>query len=110
MNELGVVELEFDRDLVATRYEEDRALGALILVDRLTNRTVGMAVIDRVGELSHPRSRWLPSRVDRMWLLGGAVVGTLAAALTRDLVVASALGLAELALRPILRRLAEGRR
>jgi sulfate adenylyltransferase subunit 1 (EFTu-like GTPase family) len=110
MNEIGVVDLEFDRDLVAARYEEDRTLGALILVDRLTNRTVGMAVFDTVGEQSPPRSRWLPSRADRVWLLGGAVIGTLTAALTRDLVAASALGLAELALRPVLQRLAERRR
>jgi sulfate adenylyltransferase subunit 1 (EFTu-like GTPase family) len=111
MNEIGLVDLEFDRKLVAAAYDEDRMLGALILVDRLTNRTVGMAVIDTVGEPpdARRRSRLLPSRRHGVWLLGGAVIGTLAAALTRDLVLASTLGLAELALLPVLDRFMEAR-
>ena len=112
-NEIGSVELTFDKPLVLTPYGEDRTLGALILVDRLTNRTVAMAVVDKVGadtparrrSLSHLWTRPAPAR-----LAGTAVIWTLAAALTHDFAVASVLGLADVFLRPIVETLVPVRR
>ena len=47
MNELGLVQLAFDKRLVTADYAETRALGSFILIDKLTNETLGMGVIDQ---------------------------------------------------------------
>jgi len=46
MNDIGVVNLSLDRLLPFEPYDRCRQLGSFILVDRLTNQTVGAGMID----------------------------------------------------------------
>ncbi len=46
MNEIGVVNLSLDRPAPFESYDKCRRLGSFILVDRLTNQTVGAGMID----------------------------------------------------------------
>jgi bifunctional enzyme CysN/CysC len=46
MNDIGVVNLSLDRAVPFEPYETCRRLGSFILVDRLTNETVGAGMID----------------------------------------------------------------
>ena len=46
MNEIGVVNLSLDRPAPFESYDRCRRLGSFILVDRLTNQTVGAGMID----------------------------------------------------------------
>ncbi|MGB0066229.1 MAG: adenylyl-sulfate kinase [Terracidiphilus sp.] len=46
MNEIGVVNLSLDRAAPFESYDRCRRLGSFILVDRLTNQTVGAGMID----------------------------------------------------------------
>jgi bifunctional enzyme CysN/CysC len=45
-NEIAVVNISFDRPVPFAPYEESRALGGFILVDRLTQDTVGVGLVD----------------------------------------------------------------
>ncbi|MGE0582903.1 MAG: adenylyl-sulfate kinase [Steroidobacteraceae bacterium] len=45
LNDIGVCELALDRDIVFAPYAEDRALGGFVLIDRVTNATVGAGLI-----------------------------------------------------------------
>ena len=45
LNDIGVCELELDRGIAFEPYEQDRALGGFILIDRLTNNTVGAGLL-----------------------------------------------------------------
>ncbi|RFC64118.1 sulfate adenylyltransferase subunit CysN [Fulvimarina endophytica] len=49
MNEIGKVTIAFDRPPVATTYEENRELGAFILIDQLTNETVALGVVKEIA-------------------------------------------------------------
>jgi bifunctional enzyme CysN/CysC len=46
LNEIGVCEMQLDRDLVFEPYAVNRSLGGFILIDRLTNNTVGAGLIN----------------------------------------------------------------
>ena len=46
LNDIGVCELELDRAIPFEPYTENRALGGFILIDRLTNNTVGAGLIN----------------------------------------------------------------
>ncbi len=46
LNDIGVCELELDRAIAFERYAADRTLGGFILIDRLTNNTVGAGMIN----------------------------------------------------------------
>lgn len=46
MNEIGVVNISLDRPVPFESYDRCRRLGSFILVDRLTNHTVGAGMID----------------------------------------------------------------
>jgi bifunctional enzyme CysN/CysC len=46
MNQIGLVSLTFDKPLIVTRERGDRELGAFILIDRLSNQTAALGVID----------------------------------------------------------------
>lgn len=46
MNEIGVINLSVDRLIPFENYDQCRRLGAFILIDRLTNQTVGAGMID----------------------------------------------------------------
>jgi bifunctional enzyme CysN/CysC len=45
LNEIGVCELEIDRPIVFEPYADSRELGGFILIDRLTNVTVGAGLL-----------------------------------------------------------------
>ncbi|HVO90847.1 MAG TPA: sulfate adenylyltransferase subunit CysN [Casimicrobiaceae bacterium] len=45
LNEIGVVDLELDRPVPFEPYEVNRDLGGFILIDRLTNNTVGAGML-----------------------------------------------------------------
>ena len=45
LNEIGVVDLELDRPVAFDPYEENRETGSFILVDRISNETVGAGMI-----------------------------------------------------------------
>lgn len=51
MNEIGVVNLAFDRPIPFAPYEENPELGSFIIIDRMTNETVG------AGMIRHPLRR-----------------------------------------------------
>ena len=46
LNDIGVCELELDRTIPFEAYAQSRALGGFILIDRLTNNTVGAGLIN----------------------------------------------------------------
>jgi len=46
LNEIGVCNVSLDKAIPFEPYTDSRDLGAFILIDRLTNRTVGMGLID----------------------------------------------------------------
>ena len=46
LNDIGVCELELDRSIAFEPYAQDRTLGGFILIDRLTNNTVGAGMIN----------------------------------------------------------------
>ncbi|MEE2951356.1 MAG: sulfate adenylyltransferase subunit CysN [Pseudomonadota bacterium] len=50
MNEIGKVTVAFDRPPVATTYEENRELGAFILIDQLTNETVALGIVTAIPQ------------------------------------------------------------
>jgi bifunctional enzyme CysN/CysC len=45
LNDIGVCELELDQPIAFEPYSENRALGGFILIDRITNGTVGAGLI-----------------------------------------------------------------
>jgi bifunctional enzyme CysN/CysC len=45
LNEIGICEIELDRDIAFQPYTENRTLGGFILIDRLTNNTVGAGLL-----------------------------------------------------------------
>jgi bifunctional enzyme CysN/CysC len=45
LNEIGVVNVDFDRAIPFAPYTENRHLGSFIVIDRFTNNTVGMGLI-----------------------------------------------------------------
>ena len=46
LNEIGVCNLSLDRDVAFAPYVEDRTLGGFVLIDKLTNATVGAGMIE----------------------------------------------------------------
>jgi len=64
LNEIGVCELQFDRVAAFEPYTSDRTLGGFILIDRVTNHTVGAGLL----HFALRRSRnvhWQALEVDR---------------------------------------------
>jgi bifunctional enzyme CysN/CysC len=45
LNDIGVVEMDLDHPIVFQPYKDSRALGGFILMDRLTNNTVGAGLL-----------------------------------------------------------------
>jgi len=45
LNEIGICDLELDRPVAFDAYTENRATGAFILIDRMTNNTVGAGML-----------------------------------------------------------------
>jgi sulfate adenylyltransferase subunit 1 (EFTu-like GTPase family) len=46
MNEIGIAAITLDRPIVASEYSEDRELGGFILIDRWTNETMALGLVD----------------------------------------------------------------
>ena len=46
LNEIGVCNVSIDRDIAFDAYTESRATGGFIMIDRMTNNTVGMGLIN----------------------------------------------------------------
>jgi bifunctional enzyme CysN/CysC/sulfate adenylyltransferase subunit 1 len=60
LNEIGVVEFETNRPLFFDTYEQNRATGHLILIDPLSNATVGAAMIDASTDEEEASTKPLP--------------------------------------------------
>ena len=133
MNEIALVDLVFDKPLIAVDYATDRTLGALILVDRMTNQTVALGVVEpapapaqagtrkiaqgddgiaerrgSVVRLFGPdgrRARALLWRRAANRLPGGAALCAIVALLSGNWWLAAIVGLAEILLCPLLERL-----
>ena len=92
LNDIGVCELELDRPIPFEPYAQDRTLGGFILIDRLSNTTVGAGLINfalRRSQNVHwqaldvdkqVRSRQKGQRACVLWLTGlsGAGKSTIA--------------------------------
>ena len=46
LNEIGVCNISLDRDIAFDAYTDNRSTGGFILIDRMTNNTVGMGLIN----------------------------------------------------------------
>ena len=53
MNQIGLVSLECDKPVIAANYRNNSDLGAFILIDRMTNQTAGLGVVE-LGEATSP--------------------------------------------------------
>jgi bifunctional enzyme CysN/CysC len=105
LNEIGLVEMALDKPLVTRPYATDRTLGAMILIDRLTHQTVGMATVQALTD----RPKWRPSRRLAIYVVDGVVIGAVAGALSSNLMFAALVGVAEMLLRPLLDTLLEAK-
>lgn len=57
LNEIGRCTLAFNQPLVYDGYRQNRATGGFIIIDRLSNNTVGAGMIlDRLGDQGKPRA------------------------------------------------------
>ena len=64
LNDIGVCELEFDQPVAYEPYATSRTLGGFILIDRLTNNTVGAGLINFALRRSQ-NVHWQALEVDR---------------------------------------------
>jgi bifunctional enzyme CysN/CysC len=100
LNDIGVCELELDRPIAFEPYRENRALGGFILIDRMTNGTVGAGLLHFSLRRAH-NVHWQALDVDKavrarlkgqkpcvLWLTGlsGAGKSTIANLVEKKLV------------------------
>jgi bifunctional enzyme CysN/CysC len=64
LNDIGVCELELDQPIAFEPYERSRALGGFILIDRISNATVGAGLIHFALRRSH-NIHWQALDVDK---------------------------------------------
>jgi bifunctional enzyme CysN/CysC len=64
LNEIGVVELELDRGVVFEPYDRNPTLGGFLVIDRLTNATVGAGLIRFALRRAH-NLHWQALEVDK---------------------------------------------
>ena len=64
LNEIGVCDLELDRPVAFDPYDENRETGAFILIDRITNDTVGAGML-RFALRRSANVRWQAVDVDK---------------------------------------------
>ena len=77
----------------------------MILVDRLTHQTVGMATVQALID----RPKWRPSRRLAIYAVDGVVIGAIAGALSSSLALAALVGVAQMLLRPVVDSLLEAK-
>jgi bifunctional enzyme CysN/CysC len=68
LNEVGLVQLSLTRPLACDPYHKNHATGAFILIDRLTNNTVGAGMILEAGADRPPGDAWEADRSERLKL------------------------------------------
>lgn len=122
LNDLGLVRLRFDRALVTAPYSASRALGSLILIDKLTNATAAMGVIILEDSASSNKVIGFHRMADRTltaamgsnwrheiapatsWRLGSAaLLGLVVSLLTGDPVIGAMAAALDAVIRPALR-------
>jgi bifunctional enzyme CysN/CysC len=64
LNEIGVVDLELDRPVAFDPYEENRDTGGFILIDRISNETVGAGML-RFALRRSANLRWQEVDIDK---------------------------------------------
>ena len=64
LNEIGVVELELDRPIAFDPYRENRDTGGFILIDRLSNNTIGAGMLHFALHRSH-NVKWQALAIDK---------------------------------------------
>ncbi|EEA01613.1 sulfate adenylyltransferase, large subunit [Burkholderia sp. H160] len=64
LNEIGVAEFEFDRAIAFDPYEQNRETGGFIVIDRMTNSTVGAGML-RFALRRANNIRWQTLEVDK---------------------------------------------
>jgi bifunctional enzyme CysN/CysC len=65
MNEIARIDVQLDRTIAFDRYDENRHTGGFIVIDRLTNATVGAGLIVSSADRSVD-VRWHASAIDRL--------------------------------------------
>ncbi|MGQ8366818.1 sulfate adenylyltransferase subunit CysN [Glaciecola sp. 1036] len=56
LNEIGVVDIQLTQPVACDPYTENRATGAFIMIDRLTNGTVGAGMIINAAQVANTKS------------------------------------------------------
>ena len=67
LNEIGISDLIVDQDIAYEHYTDNKNLGSFILIDRLTNNTVGMGLIQHAIEQTSWVDRYVKQR-DKYWV------------------------------------------
>lgn len=67
LNEIGISDLIVDQDIAYEHYVNNKNLGSFILIDRLTNNTVGMGLIQHAIEHTSWVNRYIKQR-DKHWV------------------------------------------
>ena len=125
MNEIGVADIAFDKPLVTAEYADDRELGAFILVDRMTNQTVALGVVEAAPTDTRPEAptaRDRPGTMHRLignsgsmkrarfWqrmagpVLRGLILFAIVVALSDNWFLGAVVGVADVVLGPLLNR------
>jgi bifunctional enzyme CysN/CysC len=65
LNEIGVVEIELDRTIAFDPYSDNRDTGGFVLIDRITNATVGAGMLKFALRRSH-NVHWQAIDVDKL--------------------------------------------
>ena len=69
LNEIGQCVCEFDQDIAFESYEDNPHLGSFIIIDRQTNNTVGMGLIDHAIGNENWAERYVSER-NKVWSRG----------------------------------------
>ena len=67
LNEIGLSDLVVDQDIAYEHYVDNKNLGSFILIDRLTNNTVGMGLVQHAIEHTSWVDRYVKQR-DKYWV------------------------------------------
>ena len=67
LNEIGVLDIVLDQDIAYEKYQDNKHLGSFILIDRLTNNTVAMGLIQSSIEETSWVDHFVKQR-DKYWV------------------------------------------